>query len=135
MEYNLPIFPLILIAFCGLRIFKLQVIILLCFLLEALHFSLKFFLLIPERGKGRKREEEKHEHERETSTGCLSHTPQLGTEPATQACALTGNPTCDPLVCEMMPNQLGYTGPGYILAFKKFRSIIHLEVSFMYVVR
>ena len=30
--------------------------------------------------------------------GCLSHAPPLGTCPATQACAPTGNQTCNPLV-------------------------------------
>ena len=30
--------------------------------------------------------------------GCLSHAPSLGTWPPTQACALTGNGTGDPLV-------------------------------------
>ena len=37
---------------------------------------------------------------RETSVcGCLSKWPPLGTWPATQACALTGNRTGNPLVC------------------------------------
>ena len=36
-----------------------------------------------------------------------SHThPDRGTEPTTQACALTRNQTSNPLLCRMMPNQL-----------------------------
>ena len=35
--------------------------------------------------------------------------PQLGTEPATQACALTGNRTGDLLLCGMTPNPLSHT--------------------------
>ena len=35
---------------------------------------------------------------------CLSYTPHLGTEPTTQACALTGNQTGDLLLCGTMTN-------------------------------
>ena len=56
---------------------------------------LRMCLLILERGEGREREGEKHQCEREASISCLSHVPQLGTEPATQACAPTANWTCD----------------------------------------
>ena len=41
--------------------------------------------------------------------------PQLGTWPATQACALTGNPTSDPLVCRIALNPLSYTSQGLSL--------------------
>ena len=46
-----------------------------------------------ERGREGEREGEKHQ--------CLvaSHMPSLGTWTETQACALTGNQTSDPLVC------------------------------------
>ena len=50
---------------------------------------------------------EEREKGRETSMcGCLSHTPPLGTWPATQACALTGNWTGDTLVCRLALNPL-----------------------------
>ena len=39
----------------------------------------------------------------------------MGTEPATQAYALTGNQTSDLSVCRMIPNQLSHTDQGYIL--------------------
>ena len=45
--------------------------------------------------------------------GCLLYTPQLGTGPTTQACALTGNKTSI-LLSGMMLNQLSYTGQGLI---------------------
>ena len=38
----------------------------------------------------------------------LAH-PLLGIWPATQACALTGNQTCDPSLCTPMLNPLSYT--------------------------
>ena len=44
--------------------------------------------------------------------GCLSHAPQLGVWPATQACALTGNRTCDPLLWSPVLNPLGHTSQG-----------------------
>ena len=40
--------------------------------------------------------------------------PQLGTWPVTQACALTGNQTCDPLVCRPALNPLSSGSQGYI---------------------
>ena len=43
------------------------------------------------RGREGEREEEKYQCERESSISCLSNVPQLGTEPTTQACALTEN--------------------------------------------
>ena len=39
--------------------------------------------------------------------------PQLGTWPATQACAPTGNETCYFLVCGRMPNPLSHTSQGH----------------------
>ena len=62
-----------------------------------LYYTFKFFKILEktlflERGEGREKEgEEKNQGERETLICCLSHMPQRGTKPATQACALTGN--------------------------------------------
>ena len=53
--------------------------------------SIKFYFVIAFREKGREREGEKHQCERETSIGCLLHSPDPGTKPKTQACALIGN--------------------------------------------
>ena len=50
---------------------------------------------------------------RETSMcGCLSSAPLLGTWPATQACALTGNGTSDPLVPRPVLSPLSQTSQG-----------------------
>ena len=58
--------------------------------------------------------EEKHRCEKETPTCCLLYSPRPGTEPASQACALTrnqtGNLSGDLLLCKKMPKQLSYTG-------------------------
>ena len=47
--------------------------------------------------------------------------PPLGTRPATQACALTGNRTSDPLGHRLTLNPLSYTSQGKTGHFKKKR--------------
>ena len=57
-------------------------------------FILSKDMLIDFRERGRETgERDTHPHgcARETSISCLLHTPQLGTKPASQACALCGN--------------------------------------------
>lgn len=49
---------------------------------------------------------------REPSLGCLLYTPQLGIEPITQACALSGNRTIHLLLCGTVLNQLNHTHQG-----------------------
>ena len=44
--------------------------------------------------------------------------PPLGTWPATQACALTGNQTGDTLVHRLVLNLLSHTSQGYFLYSK-----------------
>ena len=51
--------------------------------------------------------------------GCLSRTPKLGTWPITQACALTGNRTSDPLVHRPELNPLRHTSQGFCHYFFK----------------
>ena len=63
-------------------------------------FFKDFIYLFLERGKGREKEREGN-----IDQLLLEHT-QLGTEPTTQACALTGDQTSDLLLCGMMPNEL-----------------------------
>ena len=65
--------------------------------------------LFLERGEGGIKGE-KHQRARETSKRPLTH-PQLGIWPATQACALTGNRTSDPLVHRSAPTPLSHCGP------------------------
>ena len=59
----------------------------------------KDFIYLWEKKGGRKRG-------RETLIGCLLYSPQPGTSPASQACALTRNWTSDIVLCTPMPNQL-----------------------------
>ena len=66
-------------------------------------FFLRFYLFL-ERGEGREKE-----RERNIDVWLpLAHLP-LGTWPTTQACALTGNRTYNPLVRRQALNPLGYT--------------------------
>ena len=74
-------------------------------LLNALSF-LKILFIFREGKGGRKRG-------RQTSMcGCLSHTPQTGTRPATQACVLTENRAGDLVLCGTMPHTLSHMGQG-----------------------
>ena len=74
------------------------------------YFYCRFYLFtFRERRKKGEREEEKHPCGRDTSIGCLSHTPNLGTWPTSQAHALTGNRTDDPLVHRPALSPLSHT--------------------------
>ena len=76
-----------------------------CFFFFLSFFS-DFIYLFLERGEGR-------EKERERNINQLPPThPPLGTWPATQARALTGNGTSDLPVCGTMLHPLGHTGQG-----------------------
>ena len=68
-----------------------------------------FKILFIFRGKGKERG-------RETSTGCLSHAPQPGTEPTAQACALTRTGTYDLSVCSAPPSPFSRTSRDRLLA-------------------
>ena len=64
-----------------------------------------------ERGREGEREGEKHQ------SAVASHVPLLGTWPATQACALTGNGTGVPLVCRPALNPLSRISQSCIVVF------------------
>ena len=49
--------------------------------------------------------------------GCPSCAPTLGAQPATQAYALTGNRTSDPLVRRLALNPLNHTSQGWVNFF------------------
>ena len=69
---------------------------------------LKKIYLFPERGEGREKE-----RERNINVWLLLVHPQLGTWPATQACAIwTGNWTCSPLVLRIA-QPLRHTSQGF----------------------
>ena len=53
--------------------------------------------------------------------GCFSQAPQLGTWPATQACALNGNWTADLLVCSPALKPLSYMSQGLCCVSKTNR--------------
>ena len=63
--------------------------------------------------------EEGKEKERERNINVWLHfeCPILGTWPTTQACALPGNRTSDPLVCRPALNPLTYTSQGPFITF------------------
>ena len=58
--------------------------------IENTHILFNFFSDFRERGRKGEREGEKHQCERETLIDCLLYAPLLGSESATQACALMG---------------------------------------------
>ena len=55
--------------------------------------------------------------------------PQLGTWPATQACALTGNQTGDPLVHRPVLNPLSHTSQGYVATLDFLVTKVYLLTS------
>ena len=74
---------------------------------------LKYFTyLLLERGKGKEKEKEKNIQVR-----LPIKRPLLGTGSATQACAVTGHRTCDPLVCRTTPSPLSPTSQGLVPSF------------------
>ena len=76
-------------------------------------FCKDFIYLVLERREGREKE-----RERNISVWLLLMCPPLGTWPATQACALTGNRTGDPLLHRPVLNPLSYTSQGNIFNSK-----------------
>ena len=75
-------------------------------------FKKIFYLFIFREGEGK-------EKERERNIDWLLPThPQLGTSPATKACALTGNWTCNFPVCRLVLNPLSHISQGIHISFK-----------------
>ena len=74
-----------------------------------------FIYLFLDRGEGRE-----EERERNINEWLPLARPLLGTWPATQACALTGNRTCSPSVCRLALNPLSHTSQGSASFSKSF---------------
>ena len=74
------------------------------------YFYVFEILFILERGVRREKERERERHIHVWLP--LGH-HQLGTRPATQACALTGNRTSGPLVRRLVLNPLSHTSQGH----------------------
>ena len=81
-----------------------------------IYFFLFKILLIYFRQSRREGEREGEKHQ------CVvaSHTPPLGTWPATQSCALTGNVTSDPLVHSLVLNPLSHMSQGQFIYFLSY---------------
>ena len=75
----------------------------------AYFLRMKILFIFLEAGKGREKERERNTDVRDLQVD------RLGTEPAPQAQAVTGNQTGDLSLCRTMPNQLNHTGQGWLL--------------------
>ena len=75
--------------------------------LSSIFFRFHLFIF-RQRGREEDREREKHQ--------CVvaSRVTPTGYWPKTQACALTGDPTSDPLVCKPVLNSLSHTSQTYL---------------------
>ena len=72
--------------------------------------QVSFFLSFLDRGEGREKEKE-----RNINVWLPLACPLLGTWPETQACALTGNRTSNPLVHRLALNPLSHTSQDRFL--------------------
>ena len=75
--------------------------------LHNIFFKRLYLFIFLDRGEGREKEKKRNINVRLP----LTH-PLLGTWPATQACALTGNQTGNPLVRRPALNPLSHTSQG-----------------------
>ena len=71
------------------------------------HIFKDFIYLLLDRWEGREKERERNNNVWLSLTG-----PLLGAWPATQACALPGNRSSDPLVLRLILNPLSHTSQG-----------------------
>ena len=85
----------------------------------------KDFIYFLERGEGRDKERETLMCERNIDRLPLT-CPQLGTWPAAQACALTGNWTVDLFVCRGVLNPLSHNSQGNTIDFKLTGAVLNL---------
>ena len=97
-------------ALCLLHLGGLGVVFVLCLLPSFFLFINDFIYLFLERGEGKEKE-----RERNISVWLSFACPLLGTWPTTQACALMGNRTADPVLCSPALNPLSHTSQGCFL--------------------
>ena len=87
-----------------------------------LGFFLRFNLFVFTEGKGERKKE------RNLNVWLSLVHPVLGTWPATQACALTGNQTSVPLVCRPALNLLSHTSQGWSCVLFPILHAIHQQI-------
>ena len=87
-------------------------------------FFLDFIYLFLERGEGKEKEREWN-----IDVWLPLLRPQLGTWSTTQACALAGNRTSDPLVHRPAPNPLSYTSQGSCWSLPWPHIHVHVQPS------
>ena len=85
-------------------------------------FFKDFIYLFLERGEGREKD-----RERNINVWLPLAHPLPGTWPPTQACALTGNQTSNPLVCRPVLNPLNHTSQGSINIFDQVYPLLNLR--------
>ena len=85
---------------------------------DKIKVGFKKLFIFREIGEEREKERETSMCQRDINQLPLAR-PLLGTWPATQACALTGNPTGDLLVHKPAPNPLSHTSQAKVVFFKK----------------
>ena len=66
---------------------------------------------------------------REIHQLAASCTPPPGTWPETQACALAGNQTSDPLLYRPLLNPLSYTSQSILWSFFKMYILFHIKLK------
>ena len=85
------------------------------------HFLKDYIYLFLEKGEGREKERERNIDMWEIHWLVASHTAQMGTWPATQACTLTGNRTSNLSVCRQPLSPLSHTSQGEPLKIQILR--------------
>ena len=106
----------------SLNLFNLQHT---CSFLTLKKNKILFIYLFLDRGEQREKE-----RERNISVWLPLNHPLLGTWPATQACALTGNRTGNPLVCRPVLNPLSHSSQGLFLIFNELLDVNGWHRSF-----
>ena len=93
-------------------------------------FLKDFIYLFLERGERREKE-----RERNINVWLIHVQPPLGTWPAAQVCALTGNQTSDPLVCSLALNPLSHTSQGHFyFLYKNYIQTYKLKLNAVFIV-